>query len=58
MDERLRFAARLLDGEKMTKVCEDFGISRKLRGTRSLESSMGATAAAALDDGTAMSSVA
>jgi putative transposase len=29
MDERLRFVARLLDGEKMSKVCEDFGISRK-----------------------------
>ena len=29
MDERLRFVARLLDGEKMAKVCEDFGISRK-----------------------------
>ncbi len=28
MDERLRFIARLLDGEKMTTVCKDFGISR------------------------------
>lgn len=28
MDERLRFVARLLDGEKMTAVCRDFGISR------------------------------
>ena len=30
MDERLRFVARLLDGESMTEVCRDFGISRKL----------------------------
>ncbi len=29
MDERLRFVARLLDGEKMAAVCRDFGISRK-----------------------------
>jgi putative transposase len=29
MDERVRFVARLLDGEKMTAVCKDFGISRK-----------------------------
>ena len=29
MDERLRFVARLLDGEKMAAVCEEFGISRK-----------------------------
>jgi len=29
MDERLRFVARLLDGEKMARVCEEFGISRK-----------------------------
>jgi transposase InsO family protein len=29
MDERLRFVARLLDGESMTEVCRDFGISRK-----------------------------
>jgi putative transposase len=29
MDERVRFVARLLDGERMTTVCEDFGISRK-----------------------------
>jgi len=29
MDERVRFIARLLDGERMTTVCEDFGISRK-----------------------------
>ena len=28
-DERLRFVARLLDGEKMTALCEEFGISRK-----------------------------
>jgi hypothetical protein len=29
MEERLRFVARLLDGETMTDVCWDFGISRK-----------------------------
>jgi transposase InsO family protein len=29
MDERLRFVARLLDGDTMTDVCRDFGISRK-----------------------------
>jgi transposase len=28
-EERLRFVARLLDGEVMTDVCRDFGISRK-----------------------------
>ncbi len=29
MDERLRFVGRLLDGEAMTEVCREFGISRK-----------------------------
>ena len=29
MDERLRFVARLLDGEAMSDVCREFGISRK-----------------------------
>ena len=29
MDERLRFVARILDGEKMSAVCREFGISRK-----------------------------
>ena len=29
MDERLRFVARLLEGEAMTDVCRQFGISRK-----------------------------
>ena len=29
MEERLRFVARLLDGEAMTAVCRDFGVSRK-----------------------------
>ncbi len=29
MDERLRFVARLLEGESMTEVCRAFGISRK-----------------------------
>jgi hypothetical protein len=31
MEERLRFLARLLDGEAMTEVCREFGISRKIR---------------------------
>ena len=29
MEERLKFVARLLDGEKMAVACRDFGISRK-----------------------------
>ena len=29
MDERLRFVAKLLDGDSMTEVCCEFGISRK-----------------------------
>src|SRR5579863_7072858 len=29
MEERLCFVARLLDGEAMTEVCREFGISRK-----------------------------
>lgn len=29
MEERLRFVARLLDGEAMTDVCRESGISRK-----------------------------
>ena len=29
MEERLRFVARLLNGEPMTDVCRDFGVSRK-----------------------------
>src|SRR6185312_448007 len=28
MDERLRFVARLLDGERMAGVCREFGVSR------------------------------
>lgn len=28
MDERLRFVARLLEGEKMSPLCREFGISR------------------------------
>jgi hypothetical protein len=31
-DERLRFVARLLDGEGMSEVCRDFGISRTVAG--------------------------
>ena len=30
MDERLRFVARLLEGEKMAPLCAEFGISRRL----------------------------
>ena len=29
MDERVRFVAKLLDGESMTDACREFGISRK-----------------------------
>src|SRR5215813_1463113 len=29
MDERLKFVARRLDGEKMAGLCREFGISRK-----------------------------
>ncbi len=29
MDERLKFIARLLDGEKMAAVCRNFNVSRK-----------------------------
>ena len=29
MDERMKFIARLLEGDSMTEVCEVFGISRK-----------------------------
>ena len=29
MDERLRFVARLLDGEKMAVLCREFDVSRK-----------------------------
>jgi hypothetical protein len=29
MDERVKFIARLLDGEAMTGLCEEFSISRK-----------------------------
>ena len=29
MDERMRFVIRLKDGESMTSLCREFGISRK-----------------------------
>ena len=29
MEERLRFVLRLLDGERMSELCREFGISRK-----------------------------
>ncbi len=28
MDERLKFIAHLLDGEKLAHICREFGISR------------------------------
>jgi putative transposase len=30
MDERLKFIARLLEGEKMSELCREFGVSRKI----------------------------
>lgn len=35
MDERLRFVARLLEGEKMAGLCREFDISRARRAARS-----------------------
>jgi transposase len=29
MEERLRFVARLLEGEAMSEICREFGVSRK-----------------------------
>ncbi len=29
MDEKIKFIAKLLDGEKMAQVCREFGVSRK-----------------------------
>jgi transposase len=29
MEERMRFVVRLLDGEPMSEMCREFGISRK-----------------------------
>jgi putative transposase len=29
MDEKLKFIARLIEGEKMAPLCREFGISRK-----------------------------
>ena len=29
MDERVKFIARMLDGETMSRLCEEFAISRK-----------------------------
>ena len=47
MDERLRFVARLLEGEKMAPLCTEFGISRKTGYLRPLHESWqyGTTAA-------------
>ena len=36
-DERLRFVARGLDGEPMSALCIEFGISRTLTGCRFLQ---------------------
>ncbi|MDH6249394.1 transposase-like protein [Polynucleobacter sphagniphilus] len=30
MDEKLKFVSRYLDGEKITALCQEFGISRAL----------------------------
>ena len=30
IDERLQFIARLRDGDKMSELCREFGISRKI----------------------------
>ena len=40
MDERLKFVAGLLDGEKMAILCRRFGISRKT-GYKILDNSCG-----------------
>ena len=37
MEERLRFVARLLDGEGMSDVCRQFGLSRMPRHSPSIE---------------------
>ena len=29
MDERIKFVARLLEGEKMAPLCREFGITRR-----------------------------
>ncbi|HEX7897579.1 MAG TPA: helix-turn-helix domain-containing protein, partial [Planctomycetota bacterium] len=29
MDERMRFVARLVEGDRMSELCREFGISRK-----------------------------
>jgi len=47
MDERLRFAVHLLEGEKMAPLCAEFGISRKtgykrLTATKTAESARSA----------------
>jgi hypothetical protein len=49
MDERLRFVARLLEGEKMAPLCAEFGISRKTgsTATKTAESSLSAIGAKA-----------
>ncbi|WP_352760997.1 hypothetical protein [Mesorhizobium sp. M0510] len=39
MEERLKFIARLLDGEKMAVLCREFDISRKTA-TRSSHATM------------------
>lgn len=52
MDERLRFIARLLEGEPMTDVCREFGISRKrLQDPQSLPRSRGSKRSATTSKG-------
>jgi hypothetical protein len=41
MEERLRFVARLLDGEAMTDVCREFGVERPLEAAASFRRSTG-----------------
>src|ERR1700730_9344694 len=45
MDERLKFIARLLDGEKMAVLCRQFGISRKTGKIEALKKKRGEYAA-------------
>jgi hypothetical protein len=45
MDERLRFIARLLEGEKMAPVCREFGIGRICFGSRKINLSAALAAA-------------
>ena len=39
MDERLKFVARRLEGESMSQLCREFGISRTISGARTTKGS-------------------